>query len=244
MNTTDWAKSNHDRNRCSGFYRGKVIQRSSNKHGLLKIWIPGVYPEEWEDQPSMLPDAEPASPLFAGCNNGNGMFSYPNIGSTVWCFFQNEDQNFPVYFAATYGGPEAAGQFATCEAIPTSEDGAYIHKICCGKTTILLTETGNLRLETRAVDSSNNPKTVEIQMDQSGNLRIHGSTSIDIDAKDIRIVATSRLEMKSPVIEVTTNYAGKGANDNCLAINSDSFLVDVGDGTAMVIDRHNGPHIL
>lgn len=240
----DWAKSSHDRNRCPGFYRGKVVQRSSNKHGLLKIWIPGVYPDEWEDQPSMLPDAEPASPLFAGCNNGNGMFSYPNIGSTVWCFFQNEDQNFPVYFAATYGGTEAAGQFATCEAIPTSEDGAYIHKICCGKTTILLTETGNLKLETRTVDSSDNPKSVVIQMDQSGNLKIHGSTSIDIDAKDIRIVATSRLEIKSPDIEMTTNYTGEGTNDNCMVVKTDSYMLDVGDGTAMVINRQNGPHMM
>jgi hypothetical protein len=81
-------------------------------------------------------------------------------------------------------------------------------------------------------------------MDQSGNLKIHGSTSIDIDAKDIRIVATSRFEIKSPVVEVTTNYAGEGSNDNCMVVNSDSFLVDVGDGTAMVINRHNGPHIL
>ena len=242
--SSGWAKSNHSRVRCSGFYRGKVVQRSSNKHGLLKIWIPGVYPEEWEDQPSMLPDAEPASPLFAGCNNGNGMFSYPNIGSTVWCFFQNEDQNFPVYFAATYGGTEAAGQFATCEAIPTSEDGAYIHKICCGKTTILLTETGNLKLETRAVDSSDNPKSVVIQLDQSGNLKIHGSTSIDIDAKDIRIVATSRLEIKSPDIEMTTNYTGEGSNDNCMVVKTDSYMLDVGDGTAMVINRQNGPHMM
>ena len=68
----------------------------------------------------------------------------------------------PVYFAATYGGTEAAGQFATCEPIPTSEDGAYIHKICCGKTTILLTETGNLKLEARTVDSADNSKSVLI----------------------------------------------------------------------------------
>jgi len=75
-------------------------------------------------------------------------------------------------------------------------------------------------------------------------LKIHGSTSIDIDAKDIRIVATSRLEVKSPVIETTTNYAGEGANDNCFVMKTDSFMLDTGDGTAMVVDRHNGPHLL
>lgn len=240
----DWAKSQHERNHCSGFYRGKVVQRSSNKHGLLKIWIPGVYPDEWEQSPAKLPDAEPASPLFAGCNGGNGMFSYPNIGSTVWCFFQNEDQNFPVYFAATYGGVDAAGQFATCEAIPTSEDGAYIHKICCGKTTILLSETGNLILETRTVDSKDKPKSVKITLDQSGNLQINADTSLDITTKDMRFVATNRLEIKSPVVEVKTNYGGEGGNDNCFVLKTDSYLLDVGDGTAMVNNRHNGPHML
>ncbi len=237
-------RSAHDRNRCGGFYRGKVVQRSSNRHGLLKIWIPGVYPQEWASQPSMLPDAEPASPLFAGCNNGNGMFSYPNVGSTVWCFFQNDDQNFPVYFAATYGGTEAAGQFAACEPLPDKEDGAYIHKICCGKTTILLTETGNMKIETRTVDSADNPKSVLLQLDQSGNLKIHASTSIDIDAQDIRIVATNRLEVKSPTIETSTNFNGEGANDNCVVVKTDSFLLDAGQGTAMAINRHNGPHML
>ena len=41
-----------------GFYRGKVLARSQNKHGYLKIWIPGVYPDEYEQQPNKLPDAE------------------------------------------------------------------------------------------------------------------------------------------------------------------------------------------
>lgn len=240
---SDWVKSPHERNRCSGFYRGKVVQRSSNKHGFLKIWIPGVYPQEWQTTPAKLPDAEPASPLFAGCNNGNGMFSYPNIGSTVWCFFQNEDQNFPVYFAATYGGPDAAGQFAACEPLPDKSDGAYVHKICCGKTTILLSEVGNLKLETRTVDSKDNPKSVTLTLDQSGNLKIHGSSSIDIDTRDMRFIATNRLEIKSPVIEVSTNYGGKGSNDNCVVVNTDSFFLDAGDGMAVATDRY-GPHII
>jgi uncharacterized protein involved in type VI secretion and phage assembly len=31
------------------------------------------------------------TPQFAGSNNGNGVFSYPNIGSTVICVFANGD---------------------------------------------------------------------------------------------------------------------------------------------------------
>lgn len=41
--------------------------------------------------PWSLPSAEQAAPLFGGTYNGNGMFSYPNIGSIVWVFFENCD---------------------------------------------------------------------------------------------------------------------------------------------------------
>ena len=168
------------------------------------------------------------------------MFSYPNVGATVWCFFQNNDQNFPVYFAATYGGTAAAGQFASCEPLPDKSDGAYVHKIVCGKTTVLLSESGNLKLETRAVNSENDSKNVLIEMDQSGNLKIQGSTSIDITTQDIRIAATNRLEIKSPAIEITTNLDGKGKNDNFIVMNTDSFKLDAESGRAITITKTNG----
>jgi len=98
-------------NKLIGFYRGKVLARSKNGKGFLKVFIPGVYPEEFNnlDKATNLPDCEQASPLFGGCNDGNGMFSYPNEGSVVWCFFQNGDPNFPVYFAACPGTTNSAG---------------------------------------------------------------------------------------------------------------------------------------
>ena len=101
-----------------------------------------------------------------------------------------------------------------------------------------------MKIETRAVDSTDNPKSVVLQLDQSGNLKIHASTSLDIDAQDIRIVATNRLEVKSPTIETTTNFNGEGSNDNCIVAKTDSFLLDTSQGTAMAINRHNGPHML
>jgi len=39
----------------------------------------------------LIPPAEQAASLFAGTNNGSGVFTYPNIGSIVWCFFANND---------------------------------------------------------------------------------------------------------------------------------------------------------
>ena len=72
-----------------GFYRGKVVKHC--KDGFCKVFIPGIYPDEFENNPDALPDAEQASPLFGGGTQGNGMISIPDVNATVWCFFQNGD---------------------------------------------------------------------------------------------------------------------------------------------------------
>ncbi len=99
----------------NGFYRGRVIEHG--KYGTCKIWIPEVYPPGWKLDPKKLPLAEQAQPLAAfgaqptvdpenlkklqpptGVNGG--VYSYPAIGSYVWCFFMGGSIEHPVYFAA------------------------------------------------------------------------------------------------------------------------------------------------
>lgn len=77
--------------KLTGFYRGTVLKHLSN--GKCKIWVPGVYPAEWNSygNADLIPSAEQASPIAFGANHGNGVFSYPNIGSIVWCFFERGD---------------------------------------------------------------------------------------------------------------------------------------------------------
>jgi cobyrinic acid a,c-diamide synthase len=41
--------------RLSGFFLGKV--KKHLPHGICKIYIPGVYPETFSEQPDRLPDA-------------------------------------------------------------------------------------------------------------------------------------------------------------------------------------------
>lgn len=94
-----------------GFYRGQVMSHLGN--GNCKIWIPGVYPESWCETESTagmvdaygqplrgakLPTASMAMPPFGGTID-EGFFAMPAINSMVWCFFENDDSNFPVYFA-------------------------------------------------------------------------------------------------------------------------------------------------
>lgn len=76
-------------NKLTGLYRGKVLRHLPG--GRLKVFIPGVYAEEFEGQPDKLPDAEMVVPMLGGNCNGNGTFSYPAEGSAVVCQFFNGD---------------------------------------------------------------------------------------------------------------------------------------------------------
>lgn len=81
-------------------FRGEVKTHEAN--GFCRIFIPGIYPDEWgTTSVQNLPIAEPAQPLFAGGNDSNGTFQYPDIGSVVWLFFEYGDISRPVYFACT-----------------------------------------------------------------------------------------------------------------------------------------------
>ena len=150
-------------NKLFGVYRGQVIQHLT--HGYCKIYIPGIYPEEWKDTPQLIPPAEQAASLFAGANNGSGVFTYPNIGSIVWCFFANNDQNYPIYFASSLGGENAFGQYAIgLDTVTTeieNEDGekqtvdqlsSSHHVITSGKTHIEWYENGKLSVQVEDPD--------------------------------------------------------------------------------------------
>lgn len=113
------------RNVLNGFYRGQVLKHCAA--GKCKIWIPGVYDEQYVSYPDMLPDAEQAAPLFGGSSNGSGIFTYPRINAVVWCFFQNGDQNLPVYFAASNGGPEGVQQYAQIGPVDKYEEYGKVH---------------------------------------------------------------------------------------------------------------------
>lgn len=127
-------------NRVSGIFRGIVLKHLP--HGRCKIFIPGVYDYTYQNNPDLLPSAQPKTPLFAGTNNGNGCFSYPNLSSIVWCEFLNGDVNFPVFDSATLGGENAFGQY---ELIKTKdEEVSERHLITSGKTHMMWYECGKL----------------------------------------------------------------------------------------------------
>ena len=192
-------------NRLTGFYRGTVLKHLSN--GFCKIWIPGVYPDEWNSYATAdnLPSAEQASPLSFGANSGSGVFSYPNIGATVWCFFANDDQNCPVYFASTLGGKEAnGGVWNNPLAMPGNHpDDAYIHKIHAKNSDVEVSEVGTIKIHVGSGSGSS-----DIFIDAQGIVDIASTKKITLTAPSIDLHASSAIVMNS------NNYVLMGNDDD------------------------------
>ena len=126
--------------RLEGLYRGIVLKHLP--HGKCKIFIPGVHSPSWYDDPDLLPTAQQKACLFAGTNEGNGVFTYPNLSTIVWCQFLNGDVNYPIYDSVTLGGEDAFGQYDLIKK--KDEPVSERHMITSGKTHMLWYEKGLL----------------------------------------------------------------------------------------------------
>lgn len=150
--------------RLFGFYRGMVLKHLP--HGNCKIYIPGVYDNSLSavDNWKLLPDAQPAAPLFCGNNFYNGVFSYPNLSSIVWCFFQNADANYPVYFAATQGGISAESEYDHVKHLSATESQRDYEEFVHGEEDVSNRHVLNVQNETN--------KTYVVY-DEDGNIDTH-----------------------------------------------------------------------
>ena len=127
-------------NRCQGLYRGVVVKHL--QHGRLKVFVYGVYPEEYINQPDYLPICEQITPLWGGTYQGNGSFSYPNIGSTVFVQFLNDDVNYPVVIGATLGGQNAYHQYEQIKE--QNEEISKKHMFTTGMAHFQMHEAGKI----------------------------------------------------------------------------------------------------
>ena len=83
--------------RFDGFYRGIVRDVSDpTESGRVRIQVYPMFESVAED---VLPWAIPADSTFGGSANV-GNIAVPIVGSHVFCFFENGDFRYPVYFAS------------------------------------------------------------------------------------------------------------------------------------------------
>lgn len=98
----------------NGIWRGTVISNVDplNK-GRCKVFVPGVYPEDFKDNADLLPWAEQMMPLFFGnFTNPNGTNLCKETGSTsiplvkaeIWVMFEQASHLHPIMLGACQGG--------------------------------------------------------------------------------------------------------------------------------------------
>lgn len=197
--------------------------------GQCKVWVPGVYSEEWRFNPDKLPPAEQISPLFAGSSSGNGVFSYPNIGSVVVVGFWNGDANMPFFWGSTLGGPEAAHTYG--EARPnvteqTVKDGkdAYVHVIKSNQTTIKIWEGGHVEVTVKSDPAASD--SAAIDMDGKGNVIIRATKQIRLVSPTISVNAGTQLSMFSPRF-TNINSVSNTVMSPSIDLNSDTGITTI-----------------
>lgn len=190
-------------NMYNGMVRGTVINNddTENNRGRCKVYIPGIYPEKFkENNGELLPWAEPCQPLFCGGGgnyHNNGTFQCPDIGSTVWLFFENNDIQRPIMFGQT---TDYEGKFAT-NICKVYWEGMYVemdkstHTITTSATNVVAIaekelngycETANLTSVTTNLSATTlnvNSSTINMTGNTliNGTVHITGITTIDSD---------------------------------------------------------------
>lgn len=213
--------------RCQGLYRGTVIQHLP--HGRLKVFIYGVYPDEYLDHPELLPICEQITPLWGGSCNGNGSFSYPNIGSTVFVQFANEDVNQPVAIGATLGGENAYNQYNNIKA--QDEEVSKKHMFTTGMAHFQMHESGKISSYVQQ------PFDNDVSIDFS-----HGDVSCEISADIAQKIEANEI---SHIVcqQVLDNTLGKGEISvsthfyEPYSFTSSYFLSDTQEAIVSSLDR-------
>lgn len=160
--------TNNDYKKITDHWTGKVIDNDDKLHlGRVKIRIVGFYNEIAD---AAIPWAMPESTYF-GSSKGN--FTVPPIGTIVRGYFDNGDDQKPIYTAiapalSNYAtsdlltNPEEEFDYPNIVTLFNTDEGeratinrsnGEMHIVHRTGTTITITSTGEIRVETNAIKS-------------------------------------------------------------------------------------------
>lgn len=118
-----------------GPYAGKVLEVDDSEDengplGRIKVWVPQLHGEEYEDKAEDIPWARPLG--FGGAGKSEdgvkrGTFFTPLKKMWTYVFFENGDINFPLYLGGWFGKPE--GEPEIPEEFVESDYGAQYPEI-------------------------------------------------------------------------------------------------------------------
>lgn len=196
MNSTDagWKK-------ITGFQRG--IVKAHSDFGRCKIFWPAVMHREWNDDDKIdsLPDAEQATSLFMfgssnSSNNGNGVFSYPEIGSIVWGFFENGDPNHPVYFAGTMMANDENNN--VYGLIKNKQESIFNLQTDNGTLTVTINDDTSWVSISQKKSAESNEKDASITLFKDGGITIDApNADVRINARNIVLNASNAITILS-----------------------------------------------
>ena len=191
--------------------RGKVMFNEDplNK-GRVKIWVPGVYPETFKNDFSKLPWAEPMMPLMGGnftepnmdsFNEETGVTTIPFVGAELFLFFENGDQNRPIFFGACQGGSGWMSEHINQHVIQTKNVRIRIDEDPANeKSTNKFTSNGNLNpnIKDTAHIVKKNPTRVNLDIVNIGkcalNINIIGDVNIAVKGNVYEQIQGNRYE--------------------------------------------------
>lgn len=224
--------------RFDGFYRGVVRDVSdTTESGRIRIQIYPMFESVDED---VLPWAIPADSTFGGSAN-IGNIAVPIVGSHVFCFFENGDHRFPVYFASA---PSIENGSPDVPTLSRKDDGT-VAAIDSARSTGVSTAFGGSWDEPKSAYATTYPKNkvfrsekgiiIEID-DTDDNVRFHiyhpTGTRIEVDNTGNVVEHVSAKKTTVIVndnnIEVKTNQNTTVGNDHGIKIGNDG-KVDIGN---------------
>ena len=169
-------------------YRGIVTYNNDPENkGFVKVFVPGIHPDEFFHDPKALPWCEPAMPIFGGSgpsglgrNPETGITSVPHVNAGVWVFFERGDVNFPIYTFAVQGGTGWMSKYKNQHVIRTDNVNITINEpnisddlfeYTTVKETSAYVPTNKKQSDTEEVYFSNNRnilKPINVSMTSSG----------------------------------------------------------------------------
>jgi len=232
-------------NKYFGMMRGIVIKNDDTEfqRGRCKVYVPGVYPEKFkENDGELLPWCEPCQPLFCGGGGDlhkNGTFQYPDVGSTVWLFFENNDITRPVMFGQT---TDSEGKFDN-NICKVYWEGMYIEM---DKTTHTITASATNITAIAEKELNGYAETINLTA-VTANLT---STTTNMIADTTNVTSNNVTNVTSPninmygdtLIKGTVHITGATTIDSNLTVNaSEVVAVDsVIGGKSFIGHMHTG----
>lgn len=136
------------------------------------------------------------------------MFSYPNIGATVWVFFMNGDQNLPVYWAVSNSGQSCGAQYMDVASgldPKAGENPSVVHKINCGHCQIMIYESGTVDVQVSNGKDGDEKAASKLFLKDDGTIEISSTKSIKIDAPSVKINGKEQLDIAAGSASITAD---------------------------------------